>query len=221
MCQPPPAPGLSGPRLSVRAFAEMMRLPAYEQMRILEAHKYPPLAPGEHQVPYYCEALGAVRRYYRHDNDERVVREVLRYLQSRRKPSSRARAGRNALALEAFLESSEARRSLTPVPFGPRDCAFHGLVLQLSFDVVGEEARRVKFKLYNMADEEMDEELVRSTLELSSHLLSAEEVAHRFGDLEYFDMAEDRLWRWPQVRQRTLHRARKTAQLVCTLWPTL
>ena len=46
-------PGLEdAPKLTVKAFAELLRLPAYEQLRILEEHKYPRQAPQSYRTPY-------------------------------------------------------------------------------------------------------------------------------------------------------------------------
>lgn len=209
------------PSLTVRSFAEMIHLPAYEQMRILAEQKYPADEPARHRVPYYCEAKAAIRRFYRHDNDPRIVDDVQRHLQARRKMTSRARAAHNSRVLDAFIHSPEAHRRLEVCPFGTRKRSLHGVDLRLTFDLVADEKGKVKFKYYNMRVEEMDEELIRSTLELSSHLMAAEKIAHRFCDLEYFDFESGKLYRWSRPRKRTLQRAANNADLVKTLWPTL
>ncbi|MEL7485348.1 MAG: hypothetical protein AAFN41_13475 [Planctomycetota bacterium] len=209
------------PSLTVRSFAEMIHMPAYEQMRILAEQKYPADDPARHRVPYYCEAKAAIRRFYRQDNNPLVVGDVQRHLQARGKTASRARAGHNSRVLEAFLESPEAHRRLEVRSFGTRKRSLHGVDLRLTFDLVADEKGKVKFKYYNMRVDEMDEELIRSTLELSSHLMAAEQIPHRFCDLEYFDFESGRLYRWSRPRKRTLQRAAKNADLVKTLWPTL
>ena len=40
------------PRISVRSFAEMLSLPAYEQLRVLYEQKYPKKEPQTFKIPY-------------------------------------------------------------------------------------------------------------------------------------------------------------------------
>ena len=49
------------PRITVRAFAELLNLPAYEQVRILHDQKYPRRQPQVFRVPFYQPALHGIR----------------------------------------------------------------------------------------------------------------------------------------------------------------
>jgi len=64
------------PFLTVRALAEMMQLPLYEQVRILSEQKYPREAPQRFRIPYYSPGLVAIRNYYRSANDQGVLEEA-------------------------------------------------------------------------------------------------------------------------------------------------
>jgi hypothetical protein len=54
--------GVNMPELTVRSFAELVHLPAYEQSRILYEQKYPRQAPQTFKSPYYAVALGEFGR---------------------------------------------------------------------------------------------------------------------------------------------------------------
>jgi len=209
------------PSLTVRSFAEMLPLPALEQTKILALQKYPDEEPARPRVPYYGDAKSTIRRYFRSCNDQSVVEEALSHLAARDKPTAKARAEHNSRVLDAFLQSPEARRQLVVHPFGTRYQRVHGVDLRLTFDLVADERGRVKFKYYNFRIDEMDDELARTTLELSSHILEQQGVPHRMSDLELYDFETGKLHRHSRRRKRTIARAKRHAELVETLWPTI
>jgi len=61
------------PALTVRAFAELLSLPAYEYLRILHEQKYPRQQPQVFRTPFYLPALSGIRQYYRSGNDRAAL----------------------------------------------------------------------------------------------------------------------------------------------------
>jgi hypothetical protein len=51
----------------------MLRLPAYEQSRLLYDQKYPKQQPQSFRTPYYQRALSGIREYYREANDGKIL----------------------------------------------------------------------------------------------------------------------------------------------------
>lgn len=209
----------SAPRLSVRAMAEMIGLPAYEQVRILHEQKYPRQQPQTFKVPFYRPALGAIREFYRVGNDPAVFATARNRIQQIRHT---ARRENNLRVMDEFSASRQARRNLTLKP-GRRYTAFLGGVeLRLQFELVAEDARGGEKRLfYNFRHVPIERAVARRTLEIASWVLQNSGVQLQFRALEYVDIGARRVIRATGLTQRTLRQLRQNARIIQTLWPTV
>src|SRR5262245_14087602 len=127
------SPTTNVPTLSVRSFAELIRLPAYEQLRVLHDQKFPRAEPKSFKVPFYQTAMKGIRDYYRSGNNPtalaaaRLAARVLG-LQSRR--------DHNIRVIDKFEKSAQAKRKLQLKPSPVHSAAIEGVRVRLRFDLV-------------------------------------------------------------------------------------
>ena len=206
------------PALTVRAFAELMRLPAYEQLRILAEQKHPSQQPQVFRTPFYLPALAGIRSYYRSGNDPRAL-EAARIKASEAR--LRARRDSNLRVIAQFARGEQARRVLLPVP-GPR-ASHHlgGVELRLQFDISAREDDTSRHIFYNCRAVPIDGEVARTTLELAHWVLEETGVDAPLNSLEYVDLTGGRVYRTRSRRPRSIQIARRNAAVIETLWPSV
>lgn len=206
------------PRLTVRAFAELMSMRAYEYDRILHEQKYPTQQPQMFRTPYYSPALSAIREYYRQGNDRAVLAAARQQIAQLRLDSRR---DNNSRVLDAFEHGRQARRALT-VLTNPRTSVSVGAVdLRLSLDLFGEERDNPRPIYYNCRTTELDVDVARLTLEIAHWVLERAGIQVPVRTLEYVDLTSNRVHRIGQRRQRTINRMRGAARVIEALWPTV
>ena len=103
--------------LSVRAFAELMRLPGYEQERILHEQKYPRQQPNRFRVPYYNLAKNGIHKYYRSQNNLNILRSEIQTISA--KNIEPVRRQNNVRVLRSFQGSPESSRQIVQHPGVP------------------------------------------------------------------------------------------------------
>lgn len=207
------------PRLSVRALAEMLTLPAYEQLRILYEQKYPRQQPQSFKVPYYQPALRGIRAYYRSGNNSAeltAARATARALFL----SSRAR--HNLRVIDSFARSHEARRSLS-IQAQPNVIVqvASNLDLRSQFDVCALEAGNPKSLLYNFRSVPMDQDIAKTTLIVAHWILERNGTPIRYSALEYIDLQSGNVYRINRTPARTARLIVTNARIISTLWPTI
>ena len=214
--------GPAVPSLTVRAFAELMNMSLYQLRAYLVDYKYPKKGQAPFRIPYYRSALGAIRSYYRSGNQaQALAHAIARISSSKLTPVCKAH---NIRVVRAFQASSQARRRLVPQVLAPMSATFHGLTLRHSpelYATLGAQAKDVHI-LYNFRDQPITRDITVVTLELLHWLLG--NTGHQLGSasLEFVDLtSRSRIYRLGNVRPRTLHRARVTAQGIVHLWPTI
>lgn len=210
---------MTGPRLTVRAFAELLALPAYAQLRILQEQKYPRNEPQSFKLPYYAPALTAIREYYRLQNDTRVLAAARNDFTAIKLPSKRAN---NVRVLDQFEHSKESVRSLTPHPLFSKTATIGNTTLSLKFDLVAEEAKKPRLILYNCRQSAIDSEIARMTLELSHWVLEQHGTGTDIRRLQLIDLpANARAHTQATRRPSTIRKAQQNARVVEALWDTL
>ena len=205
------------PSLSVRAFAELMRLPAYEQTRILYDQKYPKSSPGAFKVPYYKPALGAIRTYYTKGNDLAVLREAILDIQS---GSNEPRARNNERVVKAFRRSNQASRRLEVQSMPRVSDILEGVELRLSPDLSAVEGSHHVRVFYNFRSAPLDQDVARVVVELAHHVLGKHTVC-KLSEFELIDFAAGAVHCHRRPRKRTLMQATETAKVIQALWPTI
>jgi len=207
------------PRLSVRAFAEMLVLPAYQQVRILHEQKYPRQQPQSFKIPYYQPALRGIRDYYRSGNSRAELAEARA---TARALALSSRARHNLRVIDAFARSREARRllSIQPQPDLIVQAAAN-LELRLQFDVYGLEGDNPKRLFYNFRSVAIDQDIAKKTLEVAHWILQQNATPVPYDALEYIDLESGDVYRINRTTARTAQLIAANARIISTLWPTI
>ena len=206
------------PSLTVRAFAELLRLPAYEQLRILQEQKYPSRAPQVFRAPFYAPALRAIRAFYGAGNDPAVLdlaRQALGGL------GLEARRQSNTRVLDAFAGSTQSERRLVPVANPRVALAVEPVRVRLSPDLVAEEATVGRWIYYNCRAAAIEAETARTTLEIAHWLLEETGAVVDPGSIEFIDLAANRQYRGRGRRSTTIRRVRQNARVIDAVWRSI
>jgi hypothetical protein len=210
---------MTGPRLTVRAFAELLALPAYAQLRILQEQKYPRNEPQTFKLPYYAPALTAIREYYRADNDARALATARQDIASIKLASKR---DNNLRVLHQFEGSKEAVRQLKPHSLFTKTATIGNTVLSLRFDLVASEAGKPRLVFYNCRQSAMDGEIARITLELAHWVLEQQGGTADLKRLQLVDLPSTaRAHSYATRRPTTMRKAQQTARVIEALWDTI
>ena len=210
---------MSGPRLTVRAFAELLALPAYAQLRILEEQKYPRNEPQSFKLPYYSPALTAIREFYRAQNDPLVLAKARQTMANIKLPSKRSN---NLRVVNQFEGSKEAVRLLTPRSLFSRTAILGNTTLSVKFDLVAEESGKPRLILYNCRQSAIERDIARMTLELSHWVLAQTGGAADIRRLQFVDLAAStRLHSQAVLRTATIRKAQQNARVIEALWDTI
>ncbi len=206
------------PTLSVRAFAELIGLPAYEYVRILYEQKYPKQQPQIFRTPFYLPALSAIRNYYRAGNDLAVLVAARQGI-SQLKLDTRRES--NMRVLKSFERSRQARRRLQVVANPRRVACIRQVELRLGLDMSALDKGEPRPVYYNCRSATLDDDLAHTTLDLAHWVLEENGVALPAKALEYVDLTDGRVHHIQKRRSKTLKRLREVARVIDALWPTI
>lgn len=205
------------PALTVRALAEMLDKPLYEQLLILENQKYADRAPGSFRVPYYRPALTAIRRFYRSGGEKETLEGAIAEIQASNMPA--ARKENNVRVIHAFQRSSHAKRNLNLISSETMTTTMSGVEVRYTADIAGTEREHEEFLLFNFRQAPITPELAKRTLELALWVLNRSKAAATPEGLEFIDLAaKGRVYRIKSVRQKTVRRAQQNARAIAHLW---
>jgi hypothetical protein len=156
------------PALTVRAFAEMLELPLYEQLRILEEQKYPERAPASFRVPYYRSALNAIMKCVREAGTgaPRCITDI------RNSTMQAARIENNIRVIRSFERSRQPGRQLNSTPSPRMTSTLSGVELRYTTDLSATEGQQQKYILFNCRQAPITIKLAKTTLELVHWLLT-------------------------------------------------
>jgi hypothetical protein len=203
------------PRLTVKAIAEMLRLPAYNQTRILHEQKYPKQQPQIFRTPYYQPAIIAFRKYYGSGNQSSVLARARSDAQSIANASRRTQIVR---AVDAFENSPLSKRKLTPLD-NPRLLASLGTTeIRLSADMRAQEGQSVKIFYYNCRQVAIDPEVAQMTAEIAQWVMTENDLSIDLDQIEIMDLAVGKALRFKKKRVSTIRLLRQNAQIIEALW---
>jgi hypothetical protein len=206
------------PSLSVRAFAELIGLPAYEYARILYGQKFPRQQPQVFRTPFYAPALSAIRTYHRAGNDAGVLAAARQAIGQLKLDTRREN---NMRVLRSFERSRQARRKLQ-VSTNPKRVATVGQVeLRLGLDMLALDKGETRPVYYNCRTAALDKDLAHTTLDLAHWVLEENGIALAAKALEYIDLTDGRVYRIQKRRSKTIKRLREVARVIEALWPTI
>jgi hypothetical protein len=205
------------PSLSVRAFAELLRLPAVQQVRILNDQKYPNSEPQSFRVPYYQPALKGIRDFYRGGGAPALASARAAAMQL----APPARRDHNLRVLEQFAAGQQPQRTLAPATSPKLSTTVSGVTIRLQFDLVAVEGDVTRYILYNLRNEPVDAEVARCTLEIAHWVMQREGVDVPPQALEQIEIATGISRPGRPVRQRTIQNVEQNASVIQTLWPTI
>lgn len=203
------------PILTVRAFAEILRVPAYTYLRILQEHKYPKQAPQSFRIPYYRPALSAIRQFYEQRNDFRVLKAARTQLAT---VSNQARRTHNERVIDSFAGSNQLGRKLTRQRNQRIAATLSGVELKLSPDFVVQEAGDTRRIYYNCRLTPADPDIARVTLEVAHWVIGQSGVSINPSTLEFIDLANNQITQGRPRRRRTLTQAHQAAKVIAAVW---
>jgi hypothetical protein len=206
------------PRLSTKAAAELLNIPAYEPLRILTEQKYPKQQPQVFRTPFYQPALRAIRDFYKTGNEPAVIAEA-RAIIDRLSLESRRR--NNHRVLDSFEQSSEYMRALTVRPNKRFNASVGAVEIKLSPDLLAHEDGQGRVLYYNFRAAGVEPQLARTTIEIAHWIL--EENGHEIPirTIEYVDLTNGRRLRTRTRRATTLRRLRANARVIEALWDSI
>jgi len=206
------------PSLTVRSIAEMLRLPAFEQVRILTEQKYPKQQPQSFRTPYYQAALTGIRNFYSADHAKTSLADARAKAQA---AGQLTRRQNNLRVIDKFEESAQAARSLVPMANSRYSAEIERVVLRLSPDLQATEDDQRRVLYFNCRNAKLDDEAAKYTLEIAHWLLEQNEIEVKPQQIEYIDLATGKLHRVKKRRAATIRALRANAQIIDALWPTL
>jgi hypothetical protein len=207
------------PSLSVRAFAELIHLPAYEHVRILTEQKYPTAQPQSYMVPFYQPCQQGIKNYYQNNNNAVSLATARATI---RRANNPARRRNNEQVLVAFENSAQANRRISTANAPTlRANVLPDVQLKLVFDLAGMENNRPCRIFYNMRATPIDAEIAKTTLQIAYWVLDQNGTAMPFRALEYIDLRAGNTHRITRQSQAIIRKMRANARVISALWPAI
>lgn len=206
------------PHLTVRSMADMLRLPAHAQSRILSEQKNPKTAPNSFKTPYYAKALAGLRQYYEASNDLRALTAARSKIEGIGQQSKRQN---NLRVLDKFQAHPIASRAFVPGA-NTRHTALVGSVLvKLSPDLQCQEDGKPRIIYFHSRGEKLDDEVARTTIEIAHWVLEENGIALDVTQIEFADLFSGKIHQTKKRRSQTIKQMKENARIIEVLWPTL
>jgi hypothetical protein len=209
-------PVVTKPRLSVRAAAKFVVLPAVEQMKLLHDQKYPRQTPQVFMQPYYSPAISGIRGFL--EQGPAALVNARAQIQRARVPSRRMHLNR---VLEQFIQSDYAKRGLKPTPNRRYHAELSDLELRLSPDLFALEGGEERIIYFNANAAQQNPEIAKMTLEMAHWLLEENGVELKPEQIEFIDLFTGVLHKIKKRRSKTIKLLEENARLIKSLWPTI
>ena len=206
------------PNLTAKAAAELLALPAYEQLRIITEQKYPHRKPNSFRTSFYSPALRAITRFYREGNNPRVIQLAHERLDTLRPDSRRIN---NRRVLESFAASPQFARQLDIRPSGQYQAAIGDVVIRLAPDILAHDNGSPKVIYYNLRSAAIPPEIARCTIEIAHWIFEANGIRLPITAIEYVDLVENSVHTTARRRKRTIDRLRANAHVISALWDSV
>jgi hypothetical protein len=207
------------PSLSVRSFAEMLDKPIYEQIRILHEQKYPSKEPQMFKIPYYGKSITAIRKFYKAENDFKILDEALKDIDSTAKPESKKL--QNTRVIKAFSKNKVSQRKLIIKPSPKLNFTQGDVEIRLSFDLSADEKKETRMMFFNLRNAEITEEIAKKTLEISHFILNENKIPTSTKSLELIDLYSGKVYLLSKTRKRTIDLMKSNMKIITTLWPSI
>lgn len=209
----------AGPALSVKAFSELIHLPAYGQAKKLREQKYPRQGSASFRMPYYRGAVKTIRDYFKAGNDPAVLEAAEQRLVEDGLEQHKTR--NNLRVLASFRHSDQRNRKLDVRTGRTWRATLGGVLLRGTPDLTFAENDRPGYMFIDCQRDPPDEETVRTTVELLHHVLNENGAACALDQVEYMHLGSDHSYHWHTPRAATLRRAKETAMGLAALWNVL
>jgi len=206
------------PNLTVRAMAELIRLPAHNHLRILRAQKYPKQAPQLFQAPYYQAALTGIRNYHKAGNDDAQLAAAMGKIQA---IALESRRQNNARVLQAFKKCDMSGRLLQPLVSHTVKAQQDTVELRLSPDMRAIDKEKERLILMNCRAEKLDHELALITEEVAFWVLEQNKIKLPIAQIEYVDFFTGQTYIALRRRAATTKALLATVKVIEAIWPTL
>lgn len=210
------SPSVTKPRLSVRAAAKFIGLPAVEQMKLLHDQKYPRQTPQAFMQPYYSPAISGIRGFLEYGPVALV--DARAQIQRARVPSRRMHLNR---VLEQFIQSDYAKRGLKPTTNRRYHAELGELELRLSPDLFALEGDEERIIYFNANAAQQNPEIAKMTLEMAHWLLEENGVELKPEQIEFIDLFTGVLHKIKRRRPKTIKLLEENARVIKSLWPTI
>lgn len=206
------------PSLTVKAAAELLRIPAFSQVRILTQQKYPKAGSQVFRTPYYRTALNGIRSYFDEGNSKKALSKAKTAAESLSQESKR---DNNKRVLAAFGKSDFAKRIITPEKNSKVVASLGGVEFRLSPDLRGSENGKSKVFYINCRAEVLDPEIARLSLEIAHWVLRQNNEKVSMAQLEFIDLFSGNTYNYAKARSRTMAALEQNAKIIDAVWPTL
>jgi hypothetical protein len=203
------------PRLNARAAAEMLTLPAYEQLRILLEQKYPKQGAQPFRIPYYRPAITAIKAYYASGNDPAVLTQALNDFQSIGQQIRRTQLVR---AITLFEGSQPSKRKITPTINHQMMVAIGNLEIRASPDFQANENEDHRILYVNCKQVALDADFAQRLAEVAQWIFSENGVDLSLDCFEILDLPAKKFLRFKRRRPRTIKLLKQNARVIETLW---
>jgi len=209
------------PKLTARAFSEMLHLPGYEQQRILHEQKYPKQGTSVFRIPYYIPALSQIKAYYSNGNNVRQLHNWVRTSAISINPDSKRI--HNIRVVSAFSNSIFSNRNLLPNRSQHFYSAFphHNVELKLTYDIEVMEDSVKKYVFINCRNSKIDQKIAEDTLQIAYWVMTQSGIKVTLKQLEYWDLTCNVLYSVNRVSKRTITNMTNNATLVDVLWNSI
>ena len=208
------------PFMIARAFAEMINLPMYEQVRILLEQKYPKRGSSVFKIPYYKPALDTIKKFYRSNRNGQVLTQAL--INIRHKIHNQPRLRHNTRVIKAFRRSTQSARILSLTRHMRISMnVIQNVTLKLYFDVEATKKNNAVKILYNFRDVPIDGKIATDTINVVYQILQKNSVTCRIAQIEYVDLKSDKVYRVNRPSVISNRNMIRYARIVKSIWNTI
>lgn len=206
------------PSLTVRSVAELLRLPAYNQTRILYDQKYPKQEPQKFRTPYYQPAVTAFRDFHKSSNDPSILLAARNAALSIKQDARRQNVLR---VVDAFTASPQIQRRLTPVTNPRLSATISTIDIRLAADLRAIEGSAGRVIYYHCRQIPIDTEVAHVTTEIAHWILQEAGQDIDIDQIEVVDLAAKRVYKLRKRRPTTIRLLKNNAKIIEALWPSI
>ncbi|HET6804440.1 MAG TPA: hypothetical protein VFH59_03230 [Frateuria sp.] len=198
--------------------AEMLRLPAHAQARILAEQKYPKQEPQAFRTPYYQQALVGIRNYFRSGRNVSQISIAMSKIEGLGQEARRLNNGR---VMTSFQKSTLAERALILEKVPHWRSSLGTVEFRLSPDLNVLENGENRLLFFNFRNMKFDPEVAKLTAEISHWVLERNGIKMPIDHIEYVDLFSGDIYAIKKRRAATTKAVAESAKIIETLWPTL